>query len=433
MPDPRHVFISYSRTDTTVMQRVKQSLLDHQLPVWTDEGIAPGTPSWKRAISTAIEQSACLVCLLSPDAKNSEWVQRELDYAEAHSKPVLALLVRGNTTASVPFALIGTQYVDIQQDYERGISRLLPLLTQLCGPLSSADSELTRLPLLDMPADPEATVVSESALIAEAAKPKSLLEHIPTLEAAPVDYSKIKPVTRNRDWMPIIRVINGIEMCLVPPGCFMMGSEEIENAKPVHQRCFEKPFWIGRYPVTNAQYGEAVRAGVCKPPTVMQNQYFNQPKQPVVGVDWYSAQCFAGLMGMRLPTESEWEYAARGPESWVWPWGNEFRGENLICKSNSDRATRIVGVLRDGASWVGVHDMSGNVWEWCLTKWRETYSGPENNDPDGNNDVRVLRGGSWNDSHYLARPAFRNSAKSTHKLNNDGFRLVMVFDLTAKG
>jgi hypothetical protein len=316
MPDPRHVFISYSRTDTAVMQRVKQSLLDHPLPVWTDEGIAPGTPSWKRAISTAIEQSACLVCLLSPDAKSSEWVQRELDYAEAQGVPVFALMARGNTATSVPFALIGTQFVDIQTDYEWGMRRLLPILARIC--------------LEDAPADPEVTVIShgvasqqETQIDPEAVfekapnKPKPLLEHIPTIEAAPVDYSKIKPVTRNKDWTPIIRVINGIEMCLVPPGCFMMGSEDgEENERPVHQRCITKPFWIGRYPVTNAEYLGAVAAGVCSPSEYADDTKFNQPLQPVVGVDWYQAVKYAEWKCLLLPTEAQWEYAARGPEGY---------------------------------------------------------------------------------------------------------------------
>ena len=422
MPDPRHVFISYSRTDTAVMLRVKQSLLDYPLAVWTDEGIAPGTSSWKRAISTAIEQSACLVCLLSPDAKNSEWVQRELDYAEAQGVPIFALMVRGNTTTSVPFALIGTQFVDIQSDYEGGINRLLPILARIC--------------LEDAPADPEVTVISHAIAIHEQtqidpaamekapAKSKPLLEHIPTLEAAPVDYSKIKPVTRNKDWTPIIRVINGIEMCLVPPGCFMMGSEDgNKNERPVHQRCIERPFWIGRYPVTNAQYAGAVTAGVCQPSKFADDADYNQRQQPVVGVSWDGAMKYAMWKGMILPTESQWEYAARGPESWVWPWGNEFVAANLVYGENSGGRTAPVGSKPDSMAWNGALDMSGNVWEWCLTKWRNTYSEQEDNNPKGDA-VRVLRGGSLSDDHLGARAASRLRLIPSYGFSSFGFRVV---------
>lgn len=404
MPDPRHVFISYSRTDTAVMQRVKQTLLDYPLPVWTDEGIAPGTTSWKRAISSAIEQAGCLVCLLSPDAKNSEWVQRELDYAEAQGVPIFALMVRGNTTTSVPFALIGTQYVDIQTDYEGGMNRLVPILARIC--------------LEDAPADPEVTVISHTLAIheqtqidpaaLEKTKSKPLLEHIPTLEAAPVDYSKIKPVTRNKDWTPIIRVINGIEMCLVPPGCFMMGSEDIEDAQPVHQCCFDKPFWIGRYPITNAQYREAVQAGLCEASLLENRVNFNGLRQPVVGVSWHDARKFAEWKGMRLPMETDWEYAARGPESRTWPWGNDFAGDKLVYDENSVGHTAEVGSKPNGVSWIGALDLSGNVWEWSATEWHDSYRTQKDIDP--NKDLwlwLVLRGGCWNDTIYYARAASR--------------------------
>lgn len=424
---PRHVFISYSRTDTAVMQRVKQTLLDYPLPVWTDEGIEPGTTSWKRAISSAIEQAACLMCLLSPDAKNSEWVQRELDYAEAQGVPIFALMVRGNTAASVPFALIGTQYVDIQTDYEGGMNRLVPILARIC--------------LEDAPADPEVTVISHTLAIheqtqidpaaLEKTKSKPLLEHIPTLEAAPVDYSKIKPVTRNKDWTPIIRVINGIEMCLVPPGCFMMGSEDgEENERPVHQRCIDKPFWIGRYPITNAQYIGAVQVGICKPSRYNNDECFNQPQQPVVGVDWYQARQFAEWKGMLLPTESQWEYDARGPEGWVWPWGNDFVSDNLVYAQNSGGKTAPVGSKPHGMSWVGALDMSGNAWEWCITKRRRSYQEKEDNHITGDSQ-RVLRGGFWNSTHLNAQAAARYGRFPL--VGNTGIGFRVMFDPVATG
>src|SRR5688572_22773645 len=99
------VFLSYSRKDKEVMQRVRADLQREGLTVWTDEGIEPGTPSWKKAIGKAIEEARCLVVILSPDAKASEWVTRELDYATTHQLTIFALLARGNEQTAIPFAL----------------------------------------------------------------------------------------------------------------------------------------------------------------------------------------------------------------------------------------------------------------------------------------------------------------------------------------
>lgn len=391
MADQSHVFISYSRKDHDVLHRVKQSLDAAGIPNWTDEHIEPGTRSWRRAIEKAIREAGCLVCILSPDAVESYWVEQELVFAENLHKPIQLLLARGDETNAVPFGYGTYQWIDLRTNYEEGIRRLLPVLRPIFGP----------------------------------AQPDRIL----TLEEAPVDYRQIKAVTRNADWTPIIRVINGIEMCLVPPGCFMMGSEEIADAQPVHQCCFDKPFWIGRYPVTNAQYIQAVEAGVCKVSRYADDARFNQPQQPVAGVTWYESWKFAEWMEMRLLTEMEWEYAARGPENWLWPWENEFVAENLVYQENSTGQTAIVGSRPGGASWVGALDLSGNVREWCQTKWRESYSEPENNDPQGDEE-RVLRGGSWNLNLLFAHCAFRDSRNPDLGYNAFGFRVARATDAT---
>ena len=141
MHDNRYIFVSYSRTDIAIMQRVKGSLHQAGLAVWTDEGIEPGTTLWQDSIADAIEHAGCVVILLSPDAKNSVWVKRELNYATTHNKRIFALLVRGDESTSVPFALIGSQYVDIRVDYDAGIIRLAQVVAELFDTNVDTESE----------------------------------------------------------------------------------------------------------------------------------------------------------------------------------------------------------------------------------------------------------------------------------------------------
>lgn len=139
-----HVFLSYSRKDSDVMQRVRRDLNATGLLVWTDEGIEPGTRSWKQAIEGAIIDAGCLVCILSPDAKVSTWVQAELDHAELHGKPVFLILARGDERSAIPFGFAAFQWVDIRADgqYTAGMERLIGTVKRRLG--AEANTEETR-------------------------------------------------------------------------------------------------------------------------------------------------------------------------------------------------------------------------------------------------------------------------------------------------
>lgn len=120
-----HVFLSYSHKDMQIMRRVRDDLRAAGLTVWNDENLTPGTPSWKNAIEKAIENTGCLVVILSPDAKESEWIERELDYARACRVPILPVLAAGDERNAIPFELINVQRVDIRTDHEAGIRHLM--------------------------------------------------------------------------------------------------------------------------------------------------------------------------------------------------------------------------------------------------------------------------------------------------------------------
>jgi Effector-associated domain 7/TIR domain len=128
------VFMSYCRRDTQIMHQVLQDLRAQGLQVWVDEeGLEPGTPAWKAAIEEAIENSRCLVVILSPDAKDSIWVARELSYAEVQKVPIFPVLACGDERGAVPIQLVASQWVDVRQDYSGGMQKLCTAVRRHLG------------------------------------------------------------------------------------------------------------------------------------------------------------------------------------------------------------------------------------------------------------------------------------------------------------
>lgn len=123
------VFISYSRRDKRTFTEIRDLLTAVGLVVWTDESLTPGTPSWKDAIEDAIEGARSLVVILSPDSKDSAWVEREIEYAMHHNLPIFPVLVRGDVRSAVPFELSGMQWADVRRDFYGGMEPLVAAIT----------------------------------------------------------------------------------------------------------------------------------------------------------------------------------------------------------------------------------------------------------------------------------------------------------------
>jgi formylglycine-generating enzyme required for sulfatase activity len=190
----------------------------------------------------------------------------------------------------------------------------------------------------------------------------------------------------------------------------MMGNEKgRRDEKPVQQQCFNA-YWIDRYEVTNAQYGQPGN--------------FQGDKHPRENLTWTEARDFCAKRGMRLPTEAEWEYAARGPDNLIYPWGNDLIEANLVFDRNSNNQTADVGSKPAGISWVGAFDMSGNVWEWVSSM----YKPYPYNAADGREDMsditseRVYRGGVGSYIDYAAGAAARFHAAPDNRDWFVGFR-----------
>ncbi len=227
---------------------------------------------------------------------------------------------------------------------------------------------------------------------------------------------------------------DGMVLVYVPEGEFTMGSDDSPDERPVHQVDLDA-FWMDQTEVTNAMYAKCVAEGDCDPPLssrsyTRENYYGNSDFDyyPVLHVDWNMANAYCSWADRRLPTEAEWEKAARGTDGRTYPWGeaiscdkaNYYDGSKY-CVGDTSQA----GSYPDGASIYGAMDMAGNVWEW-VQDWRsETYykSSPSSNPlgPDSGQ-YRVLRGGSWSNNFGFVRSAYRNWPLPANSLSVIGFR-----------
>lgn len=230
------------------------------------------------------------------------------------------------------------------------------------------------------------------------------------------------------------------EFARVPAGCFEMGSADgVADEQPVHPVCLSA-FWIGRTEVTNAQYAICVEDKACKPPA--NRIFYNNPayaNHPVVYLTWSDAAAYAQWLGGSLPTEAQWEYAARGPASNKYPWGDQeprCQHANFNACTYEQNTDQVASDQRlDGASWVGAVDMAGNVWEWVTDWYDEAYYntmdsrrtnpvGPRFPDERA---THVLRGGAWNSSSSEIRAAARYPQPLPMTSINQawGFRVVL--------
>jgi formylglycine-generating enzyme required for sulfatase activity len=224
----------------------------------------------------------------------------------------------------------------------------------------------------------------------------------------------------------------GVELVSIPGGSFLMGSPDGVDEKSEHpQHTVQiKPFRLGRYPVTNEQYRHFLQANPqAQEPLYWGDRRFNQSQQPVVGISWEDAQKFCAWAGGRLPTEAEWEYACRAGTASQFHWGDDegmaadyaWYGEDWEKSS-----THAVGEKRPNP-W-GLHDMTGNVWEWGQDIWHVNYQGAPGDGSawmtGGDENRRVIRGGSWFYFPAYLRSAYRLRYYPDSRGNYLGFRLA---------
>jgi formylglycine-generating enzyme required for sulfatase activity len=251
----------------------------------------------------------------------------------------------------------------------------------------------------------------------------------------------------------------GIEQVWVPAGTFQMGTAradvdallalnppgfvagEFAIEQPRHEVRLSRGYWIDKFEVTNGAFQAFLKDSGYQDRvywseagwTWLGTQFVDQlprycqgnlPENPIACVTWYEAEAYAAWRGGRLPSEAEWEYAARGPESRIYPWGDTF--DASLCNVVGGTALKPVGSFPAGASWVGAQDMAGNVMEW-VRDWLAHYPEGPLVDPTGpeTGKVKVEKGGFWSGTFFVARSAYRHFEDAPdYGDSHIGFRIV---------
>jgi formylglycine-generating enzyme required for sulfatase activity len=245
-------------------------------------------------------------------------------------------------------------------------------------------------------------------------------------------------------------------MVRVEEGEFIRGSIRGEDHGDDRPTCsiYLDAFLIGQYPVTNSEFRRFVDDGgynkkefwtpkgwewrktkKVSEPRYWYDRKWNGPNFPAVGINWYEASAYTQWLSdktgklFRLPTEAEWEKAARGTKEYRYPWGNLF--DHNLCSSHETgfHRTSPVGIFPAGNSPYGCVDMAGNVWEWCADWYSSNYykdSPAENPQGPASGSYRACRGGSWISLAEFCRTTFRDYDSPEERKNNLGFRLVQI-------
>lgn len=408
------VFISHSSADDAFVTRLSADLRAAGVQTWVDHENIPAGADWDESVEAALETCDVLVLVLSPQAVESRNVTDEWSYFFDLQKSIYPVM---QSDCKVPFRLRRLQRVNFTREYEAGLHHLL----------RSLGTEIS----------PE--TLSASARGLDAPLPAADFERLP--------------------YEP--------ETVLIPAGPFLMGSTSAQDSRAreneMPQQTIMLPaFRIGKYPVTVGEYRAFVEAGEFRRYTqtggYLQRSYWSeagwidkrdrmQPdhwdkiewtghdRQPVIGVNWYEANAYCRWLSevtgraYHLPTEAEWEKAARGIDGRIYAWGNSWRvGMCNTREAGIGRTTPVGQFSRVGDQPHGLADICGNVWEWCQTQWRDSYATPEDNGTE-TDDARVVRGGSWGDLQGNARVTARLKYLPNRRETYIGFRVAMSSEL----
>ena len=406
-----HIFISYSHDDTAYAHALADNLQNMGFEAWIDERLDYGA-QWPQELQKQLDSCSAFILIMTPRSYASEWVQSELQRAKRKLKPIFPLLLEGDE----PWLSVeSTQYYDVRGEVHPDAE----FYSDLKKAMNSAPASQVPVPSNDP---------VKKNLTKNSSKPSRgmlfaggilflVLVGLGGLLLSPL----LRKGTNPEPATSSSPVANGrYEMVLVPAGEFTMGrsaaDEVTECLEKFHPGCQldwfkdEEPihtvqltaFYIDQYEVTNAQYKACEDAGVCEPPhspaSSTRQSYYRNPEfdnYPVIQVSWDQARTYCQWRGARLPTEAEWEKAARGSDGRTYPWGEELN-ETFANFHWSVGDTTAVGSYKNGKSPYGVYDMAGNVWEWVNSLLMpypyDSSDGRESLDSGG---LRVARGGGW--------------------------------------
>jgi formylglycine-generating enzyme required for sulfatase activity len=404
---------------------------------------------------------------MSPRSYKSEWVQSELQRAKRKNKPIFPMLMEGDE----PWLSVeSTQFYDVRggvlpdAKFYTALKRVIkpdPTARTLHMPMKPGavkiekDSPKSRLGIIAAIGGVLAlafilcAALVFGSLLGDRFKPRvQTPEPEPVLltEATPVPATEAPAIPTQAVITPRIETVNDGERALIPAGEFTMGrsaEEELAACEAYNAECrlnwfeYEEPahtvyledYYIDLYEVTNARYKDCVAAGACDPPrqtdSYSRSSYYDNPafgEHPVIYVNWYQAQAFCEWRGGRLPTEAEWEKAARGTDGRSYPWGEEL-DPSYVNYDYNVADTTAVGSYESGKSPYGLYDMAGNVWEWVISLNRPypyiPHDGRESLNEEG---IRIMRGGSWGYVGVSVSTAYRYGFEPSESNLDLGFR-----------
>ncbi len=415
---PHDVFISYSTKNTREIRLILDALEQAGLTCWiAPRDVPPGKP-WGGVINRAIIDSDVFLILVTEESNSSDQVLKEVGIADHHKKLIVPFFLHDVTLSDdLSYYLTSLHWLVARaQPWEEHVPELVEVVRSR---LASKNGE-------KKPASP----VEVSS--AQGAAPQ------PQQAAA----SSEPPAGATR-----LREKDGMTEIFIPAGDFLMGSagddrNAFADEEPRHP-VFLDGYWIDQTPVTNAMFARFLNAcGNQKEENIswyypdggrilQENNLWNfEPAfehHPVVSVTWYGANAYAQWVGARLPTEAEWEKAARGTDQRRYPWGNTEPNHGLANYDKKIGTTTPVGRYPAGASPYGVLDLAGNVWQWCADWYSETfYQVSPNKNPlcstPGEN--RVSRGGSWYVESWTLRATYRGKFTPRSRYVGKGFRCV---------
>jgi formylglycine-generating enzyme required for sulfatase activity len=356
------IFLSYARSDKKRAHIFAEALEQQGYSVWWDPKILGGS-RFDEVVQEKLNAAKCVIVLWSKHSVKSDWVKDEAGSDKRKIVPVFIDDVKIPLGFRQIHALNFIDWMGTLPYPEFDL--LLESVTEMVGrPISIAEQKK----------EPEVTKKS-----GEEEEPK-------------------KTFTNSI----------GMKFVLIPAGEFMMGSNEYDSEKPVHNVTISKPFYLGVYPVTQREW----KAVIGDNPSG-----FKGDDLPVENISWHDAQEFINKLNekeeiskYRLPSEAEWEYAARAGTTTRYSFGDDESkiGEYAWYWENSGNKTHPVG-QKQSNPW-GLYDMHGNVWEWVQDKYHNGYDGAPIDGSaweDGGGADRVFRGGGWDCTAELCRSAFR--------------------------
>ncbi len=388
------IFLSYAREDLEKARLLATGLEQQGWSVFWDRSSIHIGEDFDEVIEEAIEQARCMIVGWSQVSKKSDWVRGETTIGR--ERRILIPVLFEAVSPPIAFLSLHTEdFSDWQGESDRPeFLHLCKAVTRLAGTSHLHENRL---------------VEAATASIFPASTPR--VKSQPTSETTRLTFEP--------------------EMIEIPAGLFQMGSDKYDSERPIHTVTFAKPFKLGKYLVTFAEYDVFAEQTGRIPP---KDEGWGRDQRPVINVSWQDAADYAAWLSKltgkayRLPSEAEWEYACRAGSSSEYFWGDDGTRAKQYAwfAENTGSQTQPVGQKQPNP--YGLYDITGNVWEWLQDGWHDNYEGAPDNglawETEGDSGRRLLRGGSWNYEADGLCSAFRYWGGTGYRFGLIGFRLA---------